>query len=198
MNQPNIKSILQDKRLIDEFIDANKKLVIKVIQQTYPSVLNTYEKEDYIQEGLLSLYQAMLLYDENKHKKFSTFAYMVIKRKLINKVKSQRHKLYQYNKVISLNKEVESDDNETELIDLIESNENVEEECIENIREEEINYIIENQIKKRLKPKDMILFDYMLDGISQAEVARMMKCSRENIRQKFNRLRKLCSDVQVG
>lgn len=198
MNQPDIKAILQSKRLTDEFIKANEKLVIKVIQKTFPSVLNTYDKKDYIQEGLLSLYQAMLLYDENKNKKFSAFAYMVIKRKLINKVKSQRHKLYQYNKVISLNKEVESDDNETELIDLIESNENVEEECIENIRKEEINYIIENQIKKRLKPKDMILFEYMLDGISQAEVARMMKCSRENIRQKFNRIRKLCSDVQVG
>lgn len=198
MNQPDIKAILQSKRLTDEFIKANEKLVIKVIQKTFPSVLNTYDKKDYIQEGLLSLYQAMLLYDENKNKKFSAFAYMVIKRKLINKVKSQRHKLYQYNKVISLNKEVESDDNETELIDLIESNENVEEECIENIRKEEINYIIENQIKKRLKPKDMILFEYMLDGISQAEVARTMKCSRENIRQKFNRIRKLCSDVQVG
>ena len=103
MESINIKEILQDKNKINDFLEENKNLVKKVLRKTYPSIINTYDEEDFVQEGMLGLYDAMKRYDESKNCKFSTLAYICIRSMILKKMKVTRNKIKMYDKnVISI------------------------------------------------------------------------------------------------
>lgn len=193
----NIKEILSDKNKTNEFIMNNKNLVVKAIQKTYPSVLNTYEEEDYIQEGLVSLYKAMLNYDESKGIKFSAFAFIVVKRNLIKRIKCEKNKLNQTkNYVSSLN--IGRDDNmdDTEKIDFIESETNIEEEVVQKDNEK-ILFKNVHRLMESLKPEYQDILKYLLDNKSQTDIASIMGCSRQNISQKVESIRKIAKELKV-
>ena len=180
----NVKNILQDKDKLNRFLKQNKGLVIKVIQKVNPNVLNTYEREDWIQEGMLSLYQAMFKYDEFKGVKFSAFAYIKIKRDLIRKLECNKNRIKFNEKICSLDNFKNQDKDERLSIDY-------ENKLIDKFHLEQIV----NNIKFKLTEKQKEVLNYLLKDKSQADIARIMNCSRENIRQIVNSIRKCAKEV---
>lgn len=188
----NIKGILNDDVKLAEFIKENESLIIKVIKDTYPSILTSDEFEDYMQIGRFGLYRAMKEYDENRGASFSTFAYIYIKSRIIHKIKCDSNKIYQGKKnVCSLNvKAAKNNDEIDEVIDLLKSNENIENKIIrkETAKENrELFLRIYNSIPKSYQ----YILREMLKGKTQADIARQLGCSRENIRQKFEKIKKM-------
>lgn len=70
---------------INELVIGNIGLVKKVVSITFQNYkFSNFEFDDLIQEGCISLYKAIINYDENKNFKFSTYAYNIIKNDLVN------------------------------------------------------------------------------------------------------------------
>lgn len=198
----NIKEILADPVKTDEFIQENRGLVLNVIKKTYPSVLNTYEEEDCVQEGLIALYKAMKDFDETKAKnfKFSTFAYFVIRKKIIDKIKCDKNKLRQSNKsATSLNIKISEDETDSdEFINTLVDNIDIENEVITKIEDEELMYIINNKLLHRLNPDLRDVLTHLLNNKSQSDIARLRGCSRENIRQKVNKIKNKARILKIA
>ena len=91
----------------------------------------------------------------------------------------------------SLNvKAVKNNDEIDEVIDLLKSNENIENKIIrKEIAKEnrELFLRIYNSIPKSYQ----YILREMLKGKTQADIARQLGCSRENIRQKFEKIKKM-------
>lgn len=84
----NIAKLISDVRNHDEF--ALQQLIEHFTPLIY-SIINSYQldaggfkisREDLFQEAIICLYDAAMLYEDNDKAKFSTYAYVVIKRKL--------------------------------------------------------------------------------------------------------------------
>jgi RNA polymerase sporulation-specific sigma factor len=176
-----MKEILQDQQKTEEFLEKNKALVITVIQKKFPFILRSMDKEDYIQEGMLALYKAMLGYNETKQYSFSTYAYCLIKNNLIsqciqrveNKVKQDLN-----NNVISLHHEIKDTDR-VYLLDILPSKCNIENIVSNKIDHKEKYDLIKNCLTK----KSAIVFEMLCKNISRPAIAKQLGCSEQNIEQ---------------
>jgi RNA polymerase sporulation-specific sigma factor len=69
------------------------------------------DKEDLVQEGMIGLFWAIMHYDESKEAAFRTFAYLCIRRQMINAVKADgRYKHTPLNTFISIYDSFENED----------------------------------------------------------------------------------------
>jgi RNA polymerase sigma factor (sigma-70 family) len=183
MQQENIKDILNNKEKLNDFILKNKNLVIYVIQKIQPSILRTQEKEDFIQEGLLALYQSLLTYNPSKNVDFSVFAYINIKCKIIKVIQyKKRLKRDPIKPLYSLDAKVFEN---ITLAESISDNNNIENIILEKIH---YKYLI-NKLKNKLNSTDKQILDYLLEDKSQAEIGRIMNVSRQRIGQKVMKIR---------
>ena len=187
---PNTQEILKDNFLADDFIKQNSGMVHKVVRKYMPEIVNTYEYEDYVQYGFEMLYNAMKLYNPNNNVKFSTYSYIAVRNKMLNKKRLESQKLNQLkSNVYSLNQLIPVADSETEIMELLPSDINVAEESIGNIQKENLNYIIETRIKPRLSDKGLQVFNYILEGKGQTEIAGIMGTSRQRVHQQVDKIR---------
>jgi RNA polymerase sigma factor (sigma-70 family) len=195
----DIKKILSNQFDTDDFIKENRSFVEGVIKQTFPSVLDTYEKEDYIQEGSLALYRAMLGYDETKGIKFCTFAYIVIKRDILKIVKVQTNKIKQCsNDVLSLNFSATNyDEYNEELIDTLHGDSDVENEVIRDMYNDYLAERIE-VLNNKIKPKYQQVLKYLMEGKNQTEIAKIIGCTNENVRQKIKGIRRIMKNMKIA
>lgn len=70
---------------LNELVISNIGLVKKIALNIFKNYkISNFELDDLIQEGCISLYKAILNYDDNKNFKFSTYAYSVIQNDLLN------------------------------------------------------------------------------------------------------------------
>jgi RNA polymerase sigma factor (sigma-70 family) len=185
---PNTQEILQDVYRTEEFLEENKALVISIIKRKFNYILYTYEREDYIQEGLISLYKAMKHYTSEKGK-WSTYAYSYIYRSLLYLKQPVENKMKIYNKNIkSLSK------NNVELYGKV----NVEEQVVNKLDKEEK---IENMIKKmntKLKPKGKIILGKILKLKPRKEIAKEMKVTTQCIDDHIQTIKKYAKLINQG
>jgi len=183
MKHINMKEILQDKNKTNDFIRDNTKLVYDVMYKHFSNLMDTYDADDYIQEGIIGLYDAMKRYDEKKNCEFSTLAYICIKTTIIKLITLRGRK---YNSVnlnnISIYKTISKDDESLQIIDIIKDKINIEETYCDK---DEILHKREEIIRKlnsNLSPKRKEILQHALQMKSQAQIARDLNCSREYIR----------------
>jgi RNA polymerase sporulation-specific sigma factor len=185
----SIKEILNDEKLTNQFIQDNYGLVIKVIQDRFPNIFRFHDFEDYVQEGLLAVYKAMQIFDEERGNAFSTVAYTLIYRKLCSILKRANNKITQYegNKVISLDQKVGTEYSHVCKIDFISSKINVEEQVIGKMYVEELIKKLKSMFPS--KKYEVILQD-ILNHVSRKEIAEKFNCSVQAIDVKISRIRK--------
>ena len=67
--------------------EKNEPLALAFIRKYYPTLIGN---EDYLQVAKMALWQACQQYDPDRKIKFSTFAYMVMRNKLLNELRRDR------------------------------------------------------------------------------------------------------------
>jgi RNA polymerase sporulation-specific sigma factor len=130
--------------------------------------------EDLVQGGMLGLVQAANNWDKNKSE-FSTYAVPAIRNAvLIELKKKDKHK-----SVISLDTStVRVKGDELPIMD-----------CI--IGESDIDYVDVDSLIKRLNDKDAEVLKLRLSGMTQTQIAKKYGVSREAIRQRLVRIRRV-------
>lgn len=105
--------IKADKKAEAEFY-RRYKFKVKAILKNYK--LNTLEREDLIQEGMIGLFQAIATYDPAKGAQFSTYSGVVIRNRILNALND----LWKHKKKIDEQKDVDDlvarDNPETDTI----------------------------------------------------------------------------------
>ena len=102
---------LGDKQALEQLIEKNKGIVIKLVNKYYIDKTSSINREDLDQEGMIGLIIAANKYDLNNPKKasFITYAVFWVNQRL-NRFVRQRNT----NNEISLNKRI-GEDEDTEL-----------------------------------------------------------------------------------
>lgn len=94
---------MRENRKNNQLIKDNMSLVISIASR-YIKKVNGLEIDDLIQEGRIALYRAIETFDPSRKIKFSTYAYNVIQRSIINVVVKQNRKSWK-DVVVKQNKE---------------------------------------------------------------------------------------------
>ena len=89
---------------IDELIEENKYIVIRVLNRYLKSELFQQQREDYMQIGLIALWKAITTYEEDKNDNFEAYAYTCIRNDIRNEMRKALKQKRGANEVIlSLN-----------------------------------------------------------------------------------------------
>ena len=146
----------------EEMFIQNQRIAYKVAKPYY--INNKEDFEDIKQVALLGLWKAVLTY--NKTYAFSTYAYRVI----ANEINYYLRKNRKHNSTISIYTEI---GNEITIADtLLDSIDYIEQlEAVESIN---------NGIKK-LQGKEKAIFEMMLEGKTQQNIAKKMQVSQPQI-----------------
>lgn len=89
-----IKKAKVDKKVRDEVISRNIKLVLNIVSNSFYT--NVYEKEDLVSVGLIGLIKAVDTFDVNKEIAFSTYARVCIINHIIKYMRAN-NKHYNFN-----------------------------------------------------------------------------------------------------
>ena len=153
--------------------DEQRKLVENNHNLIY-AILHKYNLpiDEYYDVAAIGLCKAAITFDVEKGYLFSTYAYAVIKAELgivFRRNTSKRaipfNKLTYYQNVIS-----DGDGKETEWLDIIPDNTDIEADVIAN---ETIK-----QISSKLKERDKIVFDLLVSGCKQKEISKIIGYSQ--------------------
>lgn len=177
-----------DKKANDILIKKYYWLVESKASKFY---MNSGERDDIIQEGLIGLFKAIKSYKVNEKASFSTFADLCIKRQIITAINKETTKknipLYNYISInnffnkdfkefnyekFNLNKEVETSDPEDILI--------IEEKIFE----------IKSKIKKYLSSYEIQVLDLYLKGKSYKEIGISLGQTSKSVDNAIQRIRK--------
>ena len=151
-----------NKQILDIIVDNNKGIVYKIANKFYVEGINSIDKEDLEQEGIIGLITAADKYDfDNPNKaKFSTYAVFWIRQR-ISRYINQRNT----NEEVSLNSPLNGE-GDAELMDYIEgvdySFENIEEKIYIKQLHAELDSVMLNY--NSLKEREIIKMHYGFDG----------------------------------
>jgi RNA polymerase sigma factor, sigma-70 family len=189
-----------DKQALESLIQSNEGIVRKLANK-YNGLNKLIEFDDLVQSGTIGLIAAADRYDitmENRAN-FITYAFQWIEREIYNCVNGRSSRNINNNKFYktfkSLN-ELVGDDEETELLELVNSHyngiENVDEQIyLEELREELEEAMMEyNSLREREVLK--LRYGWNIKPIVLSEIGELLQVSTERVRQiEYNALRKL-------
>lgn len=172
------------KKVKDNDYLACEELISNYRQMIY-SIINDYDLEygdfkissdDLYQEGLIGIYDACLAYEEGKDVKFSTFAYLVIKRR-VNRCYRNQLKNYV---------------NECCSIDCIENKDKRIEFQVNTVSDNTLAYNQESLEKKmrRLSDFDRQIVMMRMESMSYLEIAKKLDVNKKRIDNRLYKLKK--------
>lgn len=170
----------------DDLIVEHRGLIFLAIKNEHFYWKTDDEFQDFVDAGYDGLLQGIRTYDPNKNIKESTYYYTCIKNEMI-KVITNKHRIKNQAKVVSLNTLV-SDMEDTELIDLIPSTTDVEQEVFTMVRNERLIELI-NRLPIE-KDRYVIKMMFGLDGwtqMSASAIARRWGVNKNSIIERKNR-----------
>lgn len=173
----------------EQLIKDNEKLIYQVIKDLHIFWKTQDEYQDYIDAGYDGLLNGIRNYSEEKGIKSSTYYYVCIKYELIKMI--TYHNRRKNSKPLSLNTNVD-DLNETEVIDLIPDDTDIEQEIETKIRNEKLLEYIDHLPKA--KDRYTIKYLFGLGGfplLSVDELATRWGVSRNMIFTRRKRALKL-------
>lgn len=189
-----------DKQALESLIQSNEGIVRKLANK-YNGLNKLIEFDDLVQSGTIGLIAAADRYNitmENRAN-FITYAFQWIEREIYNCVNGRSSRNINNNKFYktfkSLN-ELVGDDEETELLELVNSHyngiENVDEQIyLEELRDELEEAMMEyNSLREREVLK--LRYGWNIKPIVLSEIGELLQVSTERVRQiEYNALRKL-------
>ena len=180
---------MNDKELIER-VKNNDEFACKEMFDNYHkmihSIINDYNleygdylvsREDLYQEALIALYDACFVYKDNMNTKFSTFAYLVIKRRIQRCYKKQMYKYI----------------NETFSIDNMELVDHRKEFQSYYVSDNPVEYHRQEEIRahlKELNDLDRQIITLRLENYSYSEIAEKLKINKKKVDNRLYNLKK--------
>lgn len=147
------------------------------------------ESDDMLQEGMIGLFKAIQSFDLEKNNSFKTFANLCIERQLITAIKtSNRQKHIPLNSYFSLNIAAYDENEDTEVIDILDTN--TVEDPLETITKREYREFLENKIEQNLSPFEKKVLDRYIQGESYVDIASKLESPVKAIDNAIQRIRK--------
>lgn len=175
-----------DKYALDYLLEKYKELVNMKVSRYY---IVGAEKEDIIQEGMIGLYKAIKSFEIDKQASFKSFANMCIERQLITAIKSSnRQKHIPLNSYLSLNTAAYENEEDTELIDIFDSN--TTEDPLDTITKKEYYKTVEDTIDKSLSKFEKQVLEKYIQGESYVDIANKLDAPVKSIDNAIQRIRK--------
>ncbi len=175
-----------DKYALNYLLEKYKELVNMKIGKYY---IVGAEKEDIVQEGMIGLYKAIKGFDSEKQSSFKSFANICIERQLITAIKSSnRQKHIPLNSYLSLNTAAYENEEDTELIDIFDSN--TIEDPLDTITKKEYYKRVEDAIDKSLSKFEKQVLEKYIQGESYVDIATKLDAPVKSIDNAIQRIRK--------
>lgn len=175
-----------DKYALDYLLEKYKELVNMKVGKYY---IVGAEKEDIVQEGMIGLYKAIKNFEPDKQASFKSFANMCIERQLITAIKSSnRQKHIPLNSYLSLNTSAYENEEDTELIDIFDSN--TTEDPLDTITKKEYYKTVEDTIDKSLSKFEKQVLEKYIQGESYIDIANKLDAPVKSIDNAIQRIRK--------
>ena len=185
-----------DEELIIRYREGEQQIV-DYLMEKYKNVVRSKagrmfilgaDKDDLIQEGMIGLFKAVRDYDSGRDASFYTFADLCISRQMYTAIQAANRKKHSpLNSYISLYKNQEETDMESELIGAIRnsSERNPEEILIDRENVEAIEKIIEND----LSPFERQVLELSMTGMSYQDIARLLGKDPKSTDNALNRVK---------
>ena len=142
-----------------------------------------------IQEGMIGLFKAIQSYDLEKNNSFKTFANLCVERQLITAIKtSNRQKHIPLNSSFSLNKTAFDEDDDTSLIEVLDSK--FVEDPLDTITKKEYFETIESKIEKNLSFFEKKVLERYIQGESYIDIASKLNSPVKSVDNAIQRIRK--------
>ncbi len=185
----------RDSLAMESLIRMFKPKVIAISREYF---LMGADVDDLIQEGMIGLYKAIMVYDENKNHNFGAFASLCIHRQMQNAVKlANRQKNSPLNSYLPINYYggVNNDEGENNLV-IVDDNSDFEKEYIDK----ELNAILISKVKNILSESQFELLKLFLNGLSYNAIAEKLDISTKqvdnNLQAIKKKLKSLKGDIQ--
>ena len=188
MNDEDLIDVIKsgDNHALNYLIDKYKEIVNMKVSKYF---MIGAEKEDIVQEGLIGLYKAIKDFNKEKQNSFKTFANLCIERQLITAIKtSNRQKHMPLNSYLSLNISAYEEDNDSELIEVLETN--TIEDPLDTITKKEYFKSVETAIDKNLSKFEKQVLERYLLGESYINIAAKLDAPVKSIDNAIQRIRK--------
>lgn len=209
MNQKKLHeySLENDYELL-YLISENNEDANEIIFKKYNPIIEYYAKKylplvsnkgidynDLYQEGLIGLNSAIEGYKDQKDIKFSTFAFICIKRKIFSAIKSASRKKHSIlNESYSIEDNINSD-NITYYDVISDSNCDIEEKIINKEMQDEFN----KKLNVSLSPFEKQVYKLRINGFSYEEIANALNKTIKSIDSSISRikvkLRKILEEI---
>ena len=177
-----------DKQALSYLMNKYKELVnIKVSKYFMVGA----ERDDIVQEGLIGLFKAIKMYNQDKNNSFKSFANMCIERQLITAIKSStRQKHMPLNSYLSLNASAydNEEENGIELINTLDNK--MVEDPLETVMKKEYYKQIETSIEKSLSAFEKQVLDGYVKGYSYVTIAKKLDSPVKSVDNAIQRIRK--------
>lgn len=189
-----------DKQALESLIKSNTGIVRKIALK-YNALNKLLELDDLVQSGTIGLIAAANKYDITMEKRanFITYAFQYIEREIYNCVNGRSSRNINNNKFYktfkSLN-EIVGDDEETELLELVNSHdkgiENVDEQLYLKELRKELEEAMADYTSLREREVLKLHYGWNIKPIVLSEIGKLLQVSTERVRQiEYNALRKL-------
>jgi RNA polymerase sporulation-specific sigma factor len=180
------------KRLYEESIKGDEDSKCKLVERFYPLIISSIKKyynnysefEDLVEDGKLIVLECIKDFDVNRNVNFSGFVKTRLRYFYLNKLNSKKD-------IISLNQKNEE---ETEMIDLLVSKENLEEEVINKDFSKRIQDLFKNL---SLKEREVIIEFYYM-GLSLEEISKLHNISYRTVLELKRRAHKKLREQMEG
>lgn len=191
------KTYQEDDSELLYLIEDNNEDAKELIYKRYSNVISYYSKKyypliqgkgldesDLYQEGMLGLHEAINHFKEQKDIKFSTFAFICIKRKIITALRNASRKKYSIlNNSLSIDYK---DENNLGIEDSI----YMASESIEDLLvSKENDKLFRIEIQKVLSPFERSVYELKINGFTNEEISGMLNKSYKAIESSLSRIR---------
>ena len=192
MTESEIVSLIKkaknnDQNAIDELFHFFKPKVIAIARKYF---LAGADFDDLLQEGMIGLYKAINIYDEQKNANFGTFAALIIHRQLQNAVKNanrQKHNpLNSYVPIKYYDGTTSSEEDSALKLVIVDDNSNIEQNYIDS----ELNLILMSKIKSVLNEMQFNVLEKFLAGDSYRTIAGDLNLTTKNVDNTIQAIKK--------
>lgn len=174
--------------LIDQAQKQNEQAMEALLRMFKPKVIAISREyfligaddDDLIQEGMIGLYKAIMVYDKTKNHNFSAFASLCIHRQLQNAVKNaNRIKNAPLNSYLPINYfgGVGNDEDKNFKLVIVDDNSDIEKEYIDK----ELNAIVISKVKNLLTEQQFGMLKMFLNGLSYSQMAEVLDITTKQV-----------------
>ncbi len=175
-----------NKDALEYLLKRYKELVTMKISKYY---IVGAEKEDIFQEGMIGLFKAIQSFNLEKQNSFKSFANLCVERQLITAIKtSNRQKHQPLNSYVSLNTSAYDEDEDTSVMDVLDSN--TIEDPLDTITKREYYRLVEEKINTSLSDFEKQVLHCYANGESYNKIAEKLNSSAKSIDNAIQRIRK--------